>query len=81
MVLKMIKDKPKPSLTEDKLKEVILEAHDRHLKRVCGHELQAWDMTYHFLKHMGYNDAEWEIIEKIMMGMKGDIDVGLHKKP
>lgn len=61
-------------LTHDQLKAAVLEAYNRHLKRSAGNKLSALEMTFHNLKHMGYNEADWEGMVKIMVVMKEGID-------
>lgn len=77
----MDQDNTKVSLTQDSVNKVILDAYNRHLKRANGNKLTAWDMTYHFLKHMGYDDPDWERIDKTMAVMKEAIHAGLRKEP
>lgn len=70
----MFEDKPKVTLRKDQLKEAVLETYNRHLKRACGNKATAMDMTYHNLKHMGYDEADWEFMENMMMAMKEEIN-------
>lgn len=66
----MTQDNTMPPKNQESLTKAILEAYNRHLKRVGGNKVAALDMTIHNLKHMGYGDEEWDFIQKVLEGIK-----------
>lgn len=63
-------------MTDNQIKEAVLYAYNRHLKRAVGNKVTAHDMTYHFLKHMGYDEVDWERIQQILITMKEGLENG-----
>lgn len=67
----MTKAVPTPQQEHDRLKEMVQNAYNRHLKRCLGNKVDAWDLTWHHLRHFGLDDEQWEFVDKVLNGMEG----------